>query len=47
MRDEARSEPVEFQDAVERALEDFILHAAYHLGPDIECSISIRTTPAC
>jgi hypothetical protein len=42
MHDELRAEPVELQDTVESALEDFILHAAYHLGADIECSISIR-----
>ncbi|MGY4642322.1 ANTAR domain-containing protein [Cellulomonas sp. URHB0016] len=29
-------------ETVEDALEDFVLHAAYHLGTHIECSISVR-----
>ena len=29
-------------ESMESALEDFVVHAAFHLGPDIECSISLR-----
>ena len=42
MHDEATTELVELGETLESALEDFVLHAAYHLGADVECSISIR-----
>jgi hypothetical protein len=42
MYDEVTSEPVEIGETLESALEDFVLHAAYHLGADVECSISLR-----
>ncbi|WP_028046622.1 ANTAR domain-containing protein [Cellulomonas sp. URHE0023] len=40
--DQTSADPIELGDTLESALEDFVLHAAYHLGPDIECSVSIR-----
>jgi hypothetical protein len=39
---EPAAEVLDLGETVEDALEDFVLHAAYHLGPDIECSISVR-----
>ncbi|GEK20908.1 GAF and ANTAR domain-containing protein [Cellulomonas xylanilytica] len=42
MHDETTTEPLELGETLETALEDFVLHAAYHLGSDIECSISVR-----
>src|SRR3954451_1890436 len=42
MGDDVSVDPLELGETLERALEDFVLHAAYHLGADIECSLSLR-----
>src|SRR4051812_1261377 len=42
MTDEASTDQVALGETVDTALEDFVVHAAYHLGSDVECSVSIR-----
>ena len=41
--DQMSADPIDLGESLESALEGFVIHAAYHLGSDIECSISIRT----